>query len=214
MHPRLLAAQDHEERALCELVARGAAPFEALCTMAALHNGITAPMMDLREGGVCAADKVFPHPQDVPTLLLCTLQRLNELFEQCQQPLDDLHVVVFSIFCVLETHPFANGNGRTALSFAQYLLMHRWRSSRPLLVLHKDAHREIGHMLRGLGRECDGQAASAIEAMTLQLADLLATTTLPALHAIAPIHTLAVLFATSMSTSSQSTTGLFAEVAP
>ncbi|TNE45697.1 MAG: Fic family protein [Deltaproteobacteria bacterium] len=134
---------------------------EVLTRIAALHMGSTEANEPLRGTLARAGEQYFPHPLDVPPLLLYFLDRLNALWRESTSAKDDLYIAVFGMFGVLTVHPFEDANGRTSQDFAQYLLYSRWGCKNPPLGLHKNAHHHLGKAFIHLIEPCDGKSPEA-----------------------------------------------------
>lgn len=144
---------------LLERLAKSEAPLpEALSQLAALHVGFSEEHLPLRSVNLSTETHHFPHASDVPPLLLFHSQQLASLWDECNTPEDDLFVAAFGAFGILSIHPFADGNGRTAVDYAQYLLMRRWNLTQRPLDLPSDAPRLLGSVLATMVPVCDGSS--------------------------------------------------------
>lgn len=164
---------------------------EVLSHLGALHLGQRELQAEIRQVTVRANDRFFPHPLDIPVLLLLFFQRLHSLWEECQSPEDDLHVTSFAIYSILSIHPFENGNGRTSVDFGQWLLMNRWNVSVPPMLLPKDAHTLIARYVATLDIPCDGENPEAFYRLRQHLANYFEGITLEQIKATKPFQIVA-----------------------
>lgn len=161
---------------------------DAMSRMAALHIAHKEAALELRNVTVQANDRYFPHPKDVPALLLLFFKKLHGMWEDCKVPRDDLFVAAFGIYGVLAIHPFENGNGRTSVDMGQYVLMLRWNYPVPPMALPKDAHRLIAGYVATLDDDCDGKTAEAFYELRQSLAEYIDGITLSELKETVPFQ--------------------------
>ncbi|MCB9638123.1 MAG: Fic family protein [Myxococcales bacterium] len=143
---------------------------EVLSRLAALHAAARDSHMPLRTVTVCAGQHFFPHPEDIPALLIFFFQKLSSMWSSCKTPEDDLWVGAFAAYGIMAIHPFENGNGRTAVDLMQYLFMQRWSLLRPPLDLPSDAPRLLASVLSSLDPPCDGKSPEAFWTLSRELA--------------------------------------------
>lgn len=159
MLPQLRAQLDPRSAFLRDLYAARVEPPMALLQLGAFHAGRAPDAVSFRRDFVAAGDQVFPHPRDVPGLLVLLMNRVFDELQTCTSVRDDLHVAALAIYGVLAIHPFENGNGRAAVDLAQYLLMVRWHQQAPPLKVGDDTHRLLGSVFKPLDERCDGRRA-------------------------------------------------------
>lgn len=169
---------------LKELHKEGTLLPEVLTRLAALHIGSTEKNEPLRGTLAYAGEQYFPHPLDVPALLLFFFERLGGLWEESKSPVDDLYIATFAMYGVLAIHPFENGNGRTAQDFMQYLLLSRWRLREPPLKFPKDAHQQLGKAFVNLMEPCDGKTPESFYKLRHAIASSMADASLDKLKQI------------------------------
>ncbi len=167
---------------------------EILSRLASFHMASQEVFQPLREVTVCANEHYFPHPQDIPALILFFFQKLGRFWSYCECEEDDLFVAAFAVYGILAIHPFENGNGRTSLDFAQYLLMKRWGLSSPPFTLERGIHREIAGVLAVLDQVNEGKTPEEFYALRLRLAQRLDQMTLNRLKASKPFQIVASFF--------------------
>lgn len=189
LHSRTLLLQ--------ELHARRAAPSIALGRLAMLNGRLAR--CELRTGFVGTARRVFPAPQDVSPLLSLLFVRLQRNFQASTHPLDDLYTAALAFYGIVAVHPFENGNGRTAIDFAQYLLMSRWGVNHPPLLLTPDAHALFAATVAALEPRCDGESAQALWTLREDLARRIGGGTLECLRANDAFSVIARCFEQSVS---------------
>lgn len=153
-----------------------------LSRIAALHMASTESHESIRDEIVCAGDHFFPHPLDVPPLILYFFERLHNLWEESGSPQDDIYICAFAMWGVLAIHPFPNGNGRTSQDLIQFLLMKRWRCQHPPLQLPKDAYNSLAKAFATLIETCDGSSPEAFFAQRQAIASLMEKSTLDTLQ--------------------------------
>lgn len=197
MEADAIAALHNRTLLLQELHARRAEPSIALGRLAMLNGRLAR--CELRTGFVGTARRVFPAPQDVSPLLSLLIVRLQRNFQASTQPLDDLYTAALAFYGIVAIHPFDDGNGRTAIDFAQYLLMLRWGASRPPLLLPPDAHELLAATAAGLEPRCDGESAQALWALREDLARRIGGGTLETLKANDAFSVIARSFEQSVS---------------
>ncbi len=162
------------------LIANDADYQTALTKLGELYAG--APSERFRSDNVGVAGHIFPHPLRVPALIDALLQRMSNLWLDCANPIDDVYVASFGIIDLLSIHPFANGNGRVALGWAQYLLMTRWGVDAPPATFPPEAQRRL-HGLFAADEVCDGASVEAMEGLNERLASWISRSSLMALRA-------------------------------
>jgi Fic family protein len=166
-----------------QLVTTRTPPIAMLRALGAFHNGAaSSEAMPWRSGWANAGEHVFPPPDAIDLLLAGLFGRLTALWRECKEPRDDLLVAVFAIYGVVKIHPFANGNGRSAVDLAQGLLMYRWGLTTLPWSLSENVHADIGRVLATLGRHYDGTSAEQAIALTRELGSELAGTEIEALQ--------------------------------
>jgi len=187
------ASERRRQQLLRRLKAEGASPAEALQRIAAFHidAGLARPDLrvgprraELRQGFVRAGEQIFPHPRDVPPLLLVFLRRAMELWQDCRCTDDDLLVALFAMYGVTAIHPFNQGNGRTALDLAQLMLMHRWDLDQPPFKLPAEGHAWLGGLFPALDVNNDGHSAEGFVRQREHLLERLGAATLEELKAV------------------------------
>jgi Fic family protein len=195
----MMSVDDPREALLTQLASSEPSLPEVLSRLAAFHMASQEQQQPLREVTVHADNRFFPHPQDVPALLLFSLQKLSGFWNRCQSEEDDLYVVAFAMYALLAIHPFENANGRTSLDFVQYLLMKRWELEKPPLRLERNVHREIASYLAVLDEPNDGLTPEAFYALRLRLAQRLDQMTLSRLKASKPFQIVVSFFQKALS---------------
>ncbi|MEM6532627.1 MAG: Fic family protein [Myxococcota bacterium] len=110
---------------LCALAAAPTSMPRALCALGAYHQGLAEPFAEPRTHEERAGYHLFPVPDAVPGLLRQFMGTLVELLENSDDAGDDALVAAFAALATLLIHPFTDGNGRTAVDFAAFLLMKR-----------------------------------------------------------------------------------------
>lgn len=156
---QLNAQADPREELLDGLVTGQATPPDALLKLGQHHAGGTP---GFRFDIVGARDHSFPHPEDIAPLAAVLLTRVADNFAACQRALDDLATAGLALYGVLAIHPFSDGNGRTAVDFARFLLRRRWHANDAVLALPADAHRQLGRVFAPLDEHNDGTAEGFI----------------------------------------------------
>lgn len=179
---------DPREALLATLASAQAEIPEALSALAALHAGREEGYMPLRESNLQSGEHFFPHARDVRSLFVFFCQQLHGLWEACQSPQDDLYVASFGVFGILAIQPFEGGSGRTAIDFAQFLLMLRWGLTQPPMDLPSDADKLTGGLFVGLFPACDGASPEAFYEARQSLAKRFDETTLAGLKADKPFQ--------------------------
>lgn len=154
-------AGDPRQARLSSFIRDEVGPGAALASLGAVHAGLTAPAF--REGMAVAGDKLFVHADDVPDLTAALLARVVENLTTATSARDDLLTAVFASYAVMAIHPFANGNGRTAIDFAQYLLMVRWGRDTSPLAPPADLHRIVARIYAALDPATEATAAGLLD---------------------------------------------------
>ncbi|MBN2360378.1 MAG: Fic family protein [Deltaproteobacteria bacterium] len=152
-HAQLVAHQAADPRAalLCRLYEEQSTLLRTLIHINALHAVQHQAGHGLRTNWAGADDgKLYAHPEDVRMLLFDLFDALDRLWEEAITIDDELYVAAFAMYGITAIHPFMAANGRTAMDFGQYLLMHRWGSKEPPIGFGDGAHHMIGGLFQGL----------------------------------------------------------------
>jgi hypothetical protein len=145
------------------------AAYAALPLLAGHHQGLRGPAPWRTDLLANQRPHIFPLPGDVPVLLDALFEGTERLFAVAKNDTDDLRVAVFAAFGVTAIHPFDNANGRTALDFAQILLMHRWRLETAPFFFPADAHRRLGPLFAAADEPSTSPEPAALVALAAQL---------------------------------------------
>jgi hypothetical protein len=128
---------------------------------------------------VAVGAQVFPPAEAIAPLIGVLVLTSRRLFEACRTESDELLVAAWAAWGVTAIHPFDNANGRTAIDWANHLLMRRWRCAP--LPFPEDAHAALGPAFAALDAKNPGQSAADFVAATEALVQRLGDTTLSAL---------------------------------
>lgn len=167
-----------------QLVALGTPVLPLLSRIAAVHAGQPDGGRAFRTGWVAAEEAhLFPPPDAVDLLLTLLLRRIEDLWKSCLDPKDDILVAVFAVYGLLKIHPFDDGNGRTALDFAQALLMYRWKLGALPWTFPKDLHGEVGRVMQTAAPNSNGDTAADAVELANSLGSVLRSMDIEALRA-------------------------------
>lgn len=172
---------------------------EALLLLGAAHAGQSEP--DFRDQMAGAGDRVFVHPAEVPGLTAALLTRLIDNLNHCGSARDELLTAAFAAYAIMSIHPFPNGNGRTAVDFAHYLLMLRQGRTSPVLQHPPDLHRIVAQIYTALDPRTQPTPESLI-AERDRLVQLMQSADLEYLRADEAFNCAADVFAACVSESS------------
>jgi len=151
---QLVARQATDPRAalLSRLYEEQSTLLRTLIHINALHSVQHQASHGLRKTWAGADGKLFAHHDDVRMLLFDLFDALDRLWQEARTLEDDLYVATFAMYGITAIHPFTAANGRTAMDFGQYLLMHRWNCDQPPIRFCDGAHHLVGTMFQGLDR--------------------------------------------------------------
>ncbi len=142
----------------------------ALCALDAYHQGLSQTYAEPREHEERAGFHMFPRPAEVPHLLRRFMARLSALFEGAESQRDDALIAAFAGLSVMMIHAFKDGNGRTAIDFAAFLLMKRGGLDQPPFQLEGDNKYRLGRIAtmvvpgaRWLDHENEWQSGKRVE---------------------------------------------------
>jgi hypothetical protein len=157
-HAQLAAHQAADPRMalLSRLYDEQSTLLRTLIHLNALHSVQHEAGHGLRASWAGVDGKLYAHPDDVRMLLFDLFDALDRLWEEALTIEDDLYVAAFAMYGITAIHPFANANGRTAMDFGQYLLMHRWDCQQPPIGFGDGAHHMVGGLFQGLDQLADG----------------------------------------------------------
>jgi len=157
-HAQLVAHQAADPRMalLSRLYEEQSTLLRTLIHINALHSVQHEASHGLRTTWASADGKLFAAPDDVRMLLFDLFDALDRLWEEACTIEDDLYVAAFAMYGITAIHPFMAANGRTALDFGQYLLMHRWDCDQPPIGFGDGAHHMVGGLFQGLDQLADG----------------------------------------------------------
>lgn len=149
---------DPRESLLTRLAKEGAPIPEALAQLGALHAGHEEKHLPLRAAMAHSGEHHFPHPTDVPELLIALCQQINTLWESCQSPEDDLYVAAFSLYGMYAILPFETVTAKASVDLMQYLLMMRWQIDAAPLDLPLEGPKFAAGVFVDLYPACDGDS--------------------------------------------------------
>jgi hypothetical protein len=141
---------------LLQLTSEQASPLEALTRIAAFHAGWPSGVRPFRAGFVQVQGQSFPAPQHLAPLVGLLLARGDALFRESRSVRQDLYVAAFLLWGLTAIHPFDDGNGRTALDWAQQVLMRRLGATEALVSSKARLDRRLQPVLRALDVPNDG----------------------------------------------------------
>lgn len=141
---------------LAQLQQDGLPPLEALGRIAAHHQGQLAGLVPLRTGYVVTGPQHYPAPDDVNGLLTLLMVATRHLFDESTTPQDDLFVAAHLLWGLTAVHPFADGNGRTAIDFTRYVLQGRWKLEQPPFRHPERLDQQLQPVLMALDTPNDG----------------------------------------------------------
>ncbi len=189
IHPlRAMMLGDPREMLLSELSHTQPPLPEVLSRLGALHAASKSSHQPLRSVTVCAGSHFFPHPTDIPALLIFFFQKLSGMWSSCAAPEDDVWIGAFAMYGLMAIHPFENGNGRTSVDFMQYLLMQRWSLLEPPLDLPRHAPQLLASVLATLDTSCDGRSPASYWQLRQHLAHRFDGATLTRLKETVPFQ--------------------------
>ncbi len=163
--------------------------------LAALHTGMGETDKPLRTQPLPNIGVPVPAPVDLEKLVGLLLGRLFDNLHDANQPNDDYLLAALATYGLTTIRPFEDGNGRTALDFAQYFIMWQRKSPTPLLITTAQSHREFARLFVDLAPPSEVQPEAGCVAVRNHVVALLDRANMPYLRSHSTFRQAATWFA-------------------